>query len=116
MLDSEPSYTCTRLRKTLNVGQSTKMKSETTVFVSFLAGIAVIALVAVSLRNANRARMLGDVILPTQVMINDVLRSSREGKSDLVERKLVVIGQIFDDFKNKGTTPEMSVSKVTELK
>ena len=60
--------------------------------------------------------MLGDVILPTQVMINDVLRASREGKSDLVERKLVVLRQIFDDFKNKGTTPEMSVSKITELK
>lgn len=92
------------------------MKSETTVLVSFLAGIAVTSLVAVSLRNANRARMLGDVILPTQVMINDVLRASREGKSDLVERKLVVLGQILDDFKNKGTTPEMSVSKVIETK
>lgn len=92
------------------------MKSETKVVVSFLAGIAVTSLVAVSLRNANRARMLGDVILPTQVMINDVLRASREGKNDLVKCKLVVLGQILEDFRNKGTTPEMSVSKVTELK
>ena len=92
------------------------MKSETKIVVSFLAGIAVTSLVAVSLRNANRARMLGDVILPTQVMINDVLRASREGKNDLVKSKLVVLGQILEDFRNKGTPPEMSVSKVTELK
>jgi hypothetical protein len=92
------------------------MKSKTTILVGFLVGIAVTSFVAVSLRNANRARMLGDVILPTQVMINDILRVSREGKNDLVERKLVVLGQIFEDFKNKGTTPEMSVSKITELK
>ena len=34
-----------------DVGQSTKMKSEKTVLVGFLVGIAVTSLVAVSLRN-----------------------------------------------------------------
>mgnify|MGYP000850286613 CR=1 FL=1 len=99
-----------------HVGQSTKMKFKPNVLAVILAGIAVTTLVTVSLRNANSARMLGDVILPMQVMINDVLGASRAGNHDLVERKLEVLGQIFEDFKNKGTTPEMSVSKVTELK
>jgi hypothetical protein len=92
------------------------LKPKSNLVVAFLAGVAFASLLAITLRNAGKARLMGDVILPAQVMIGDVLRTSREGKKELADKKLAVLEQMLMDFRNKGTALEISVSKVTELK
>ena len=92
------------------------MKPKSSLVMAFLAGMAFASFCAIVLRNADKARVMGDIILPTQVMIGDVLRASRDGKTELVRKKLAMLEQILMDFRNKGTTPETSVSKVTDLK
>lgn len=92
------------------------MKMETKIPLAFVAGMALAILFTLTLRSVDRARMMGEVIYPTQAMIGDILQSSREGKQQLVVRKLEALYQILMDFRNNGTAPENFVSKVTEMK
>jgi uncharacterized membrane protein YccC len=92
------------------------MKAETKIALAFVAGMALAILFTLTLRSVDRARMMGEVICPTQAMLGDILQSSREGKQQLVSRKLEKLHQILMDFRNNGTAPETSVSKITEMK
>lgn len=92
------------------------MKTETKIPLAFVAGMALAILFTLTLRSVDRAKMMGEVLYPTQVMIGDILQSSREGKQQLVVRKLEALTQILMDFRNNGAAPENSVSKVTEMK
>jgi hypothetical protein len=91
------------------------MKTETKIPLAFLAGMTLTVFFTLTLRSFDRARMMGEVIYPTQAMLGDILQSSREGKQQLVVRKLEALDQILWDFRNNGAAPETSVSKITEM-
>ena len=92
------------------------MKTENKIPLAFIAGMALTILFTLTLRSVDRARMMGEVIYPAQAMIEDILQSSREEKQQLVLKKLEALDKILIDFRNNGTAPENSVSKVTEIK